>query len=104
MWCPEGVGFEPTTTRQRPSGFQDRSLNLADQRRLQDESRNWHVFGMNALDAPCGSRSQGQLQGRRIASRPPFSRSMRRALIRVVCCSDPEVPCSRWSPGMTFST
>jgi hypothetical protein len=27
----EGVGFEPTRTRQRPSGFQDLRLNLADQ-------------------------------------------------------------------------
>jgi len=31
----EGVRFEPTRTRQRPSGFQDLRLNLADQWRLQ---------------------------------------------------------------------
>ena len=44
----EGVGFEPTRTRQRPSGFQDLRLNRADQRRLRHERQTWHAFGTSA--------------------------------------------------------
>ena len=45
----EGVGFEPTVTRQRHSGFQDLHLNLADQRRLRRERRTRHAFGRGTL-------------------------------------------------------
>jgi hypothetical protein len=46
------VGFEPTRTRQRPSGFQARQVNLLDLRERCGGRKSGHVFDMIKLS--CG--------------------------------------------------
>jgi len=45
-WPAEGVGFEPTRTRQRPSGFQDPLPKAPDLRLCRYPRKSGSVFGM----------------------------------------------------------